>query len=177
MTNIDYKSQLQRPAHRLTCVKWRGLLPHQYASSGSKIHQRSSCLTQRSSSTRQFFTRLQRSWWSHCLAPFLPRPGVRAVSSCLESSVPIGKGEFYKNGSLHHLFCSGIWIGEHNQSHHQSIGRTIQRTVRGIVVPTDVLVDPRTIVVQVLLPTNEALLVEAYVPADARIIRGQQAAR
>ncbi|MDH4155349.1 MAG: hypothetical protein OEV01_16345 [Nitrospira sp.] len=54
---------------------------------------------------------------------------------------------------------------------------TIQRTVQGTVVATDVTVDPPTIVVQVLLPHNEALVVGARVPTDARIVRGKQAAR
>lgn len=54
---------------------------------------------------------------------------------------------------------------------------TIQRTVRGTVVAADVTVDPPTIVVQVLLPHNEALVVGARVPTDARIMRGKQAAR
>ncbi len=54
---------------------------------------------------------------------------------------------------------------------------TIQRTVRGTVVAADVTVDPPTIVVQVLLPNNEALVVGARVPTDARIMRGKQASR
>jgi hypothetical protein len=55
---------------------------------------------------------------------------------------------------------------------------TVQRTVRGTVVATDITVDPPTIVVQVLLPNNnEALVVGARVPTDARIMRGKQAAR
>lgn len=54
---------------------------------------------------------------------------------------------------------------------------TIQRTVQGTVVATDVTVDPPTIVVQVLLPHNEALVVGARVPTDARIVRGKQTAR
>jgi hypothetical protein len=54
---------------------------------------------------------------------------------------------------------------------------TIERTVRGTVVATDVTVDPQTIVVQVLLPHNEALVVGARVPTDARIMRGKQAAQ
>jgi len=54
---------------------------------------------------------------------------------------------------------------------------TIQRTVRGTVVATDVTVDPPTIVVQVLLPNDDALVIGARVPADAKIMRGKQAAR
>ena len=54
---------------------------------------------------------------------------------------------------------------------------TIPRTVRGTVVAADATVDPPTIVVQVLLPHNETLVVGARVPADARIMRGKQAAR
>jgi hypothetical protein len=45
------------------------------------------------------------------------------------------------------------------------------------VVAADVTVDPPTIVVQVLLPNNEALVVGARVPTDARIMRGKQASR
>ncbi len=54
---------------------------------------------------------------------------------------------------------------------------TIQRTVRGIVVATNVNVDPKTIVVNVPLPNKEELIVGARVPLDTRITRGKQAAR
>jgi hypothetical protein len=54
---------------------------------------------------------------------------------------------------------------------------TVQRTVRGIVVATNVDVDPQTIVVTVSLPNKEELVVGARVPSDTRITRGKQAAR
>lgn len=54
---------------------------------------------------------------------------------------------------------------------------TIQRTVRGTVVATNVDVDPQTIVVKVPLPNKEELIVGARVPPDTRITRGKQAAR
>ncbi len=179
MTNISCKPQLQRPVHHLTCVKWHGILLHQYASSCCRIHQRSSPLTQLSSPTRELVTHLQRPWWSHVVAHFLPRHGVRLVSSCPESSVPGGKGDFYKNDSLHNLCCSGIWIGEHDHSHHQSIGRTIQRPVRDTVIATDVLVDSQTIGAKVLLPNTPSLSAPGRSLSAGRceVMRGKQAAR
>ena len=51
---------------------------------------------------------------------------------------------------------------------------TIERTVAGTVVATDVTVDPQTIVVEVTLPTQEALVVGARVPTDTKIKRGKQ---
>jgi hypothetical protein len=54
---------------------------------------------------------------------------------------------------------------------------TIQRTVRGTVVATNIDVDPQTIVVKVLLPKKEELIVGARVPSDTRITRGKQAVR
>lgn len=54
---------------------------------------------------------------------------------------------------------------------------TIQRTVRGTVVATNVGVDPSTIVVKVLLPNKEVLIVGARVPGDTRIARGKRAVR
>ena len=54
---------------------------------------------------------------------------------------------------------------------------TIERTVRGTVVATDVTVDPPTIVVEVTLPNKEALVVGTRVPTDTRIKRGKQDAQ
>lgn len=54
---------------------------------------------------------------------------------------------------------------------------TIQRTVRGTVVATDVTVDPQTIVVEVLLPNKETLMVGARVPPETRIMRGKEVAQ
>lgn len=54
---------------------------------------------------------------------------------------------------------------------------TIQRTVRGTVVATNIDVDPQTIVVKVPLPNKEELIVGARVRTDTRITRGKQAAR
>jgi hypothetical protein len=51
---------------------------------------------------------------------------------------------------------------------------TIERTVEGTVVATDVTVDPQTIVVEVTLPNQEALVVGARVPTDTKIKRGKQ---
>ena len=56
-------------------------------------------------------------------------------------------------------------------------GETIQRTVRGIVMATNTAVDPKTVVVKVMLPNKEALIVGANVPADTKITRGKKAAR
>ncbi len=49
---------------------------------------------------------------------------------------------------------------------------TIQRTVRGTVLATNLAVVPQTIVVKVPLPDKDELIVGARVPADARITRG-----
>jgi hypothetical protein len=54
---------------------------------------------------------------------------------------------------------------------------TVSRTVRGVVVATNVEVDPQTIVVNVPLPRKEELVVGARVPPDTTITRGKQAAR
>lgn len=171
MTNIDYKLSLRRKVYLHSYLKWHGLLLHPYASSCCTFPQRSSSLTHLSRSTQNIFSQLQRSWWSHCMALFLPKPRVRLMNSCPESLVPARNGDFYKDERLHGYCCSGIWIGDHNHARHQSLGRTIQRTVRSTVMATGVLVDPKTIRVQVLLPINEAHLVEACVPTDARITR------
>ncbi|MDC8449407.1 MAG: hypothetical protein LV473_13745 [Nitrospira sp.] len=56
-------------------------------------------------------------------------------------------------------------------------GETIERTVEGTVVATDVTVDPQTIVVEVTLPNKEALVVGARVPTDTKIKRGKQDAQ
>jgi hypothetical protein len=42
---------------------------------------------------------------------------------------------------------------------------------------TNTAVDPKTVVVKVLLPNKEALIVGADVPADTKITRGKKAAR
>jgi hypothetical protein len=54
---------------------------------------------------------------------------------------------------------------------------TIQRTVRGIVMATNTAVDPKTVVVKVMLPNKEELIVGADVPPDIKITRGKRAAR
>lgn len=54
---------------------------------------------------------------------------------------------------------------------------TIERTVRGTVVATNVDVEPHTIVVKVPLPNKEELIVGARVSPDTKITRGKQAAR
>ncbi len=53
---------------------------------------------------------------------------------------------------------------------------TIQRTVRGTVMATNMAADPPTIVLQVLLPSKEELIVGARVPTDTKITRGKKAA-
>ena len=54
---------------------------------------------------------------------------------------------------------------------------SIQRTVRGTVMATNTEVDPRTIVVKVVLPNKEELIVGARVPADIKITRDTHAAK
>jgi hypothetical protein len=54
---------------------------------------------------------------------------------------------------------------------------TIQRTVRGTVMATNTAVDPKTVVVKVMLPNKEELIVGADVPADTKITRGKKAVR
>ncbi|MDH5741715.1 MAG: hypothetical protein OEY77_15450 [Nitrospira sp.] len=58
-----------------------------------------------------------------------------------------------------------------------SSAETIQRTVQGTVVATNVDVDPQIIVVEVVLPTEEELVVGARVATDTKIMKGKQAAR
>ena len=53
---------------------------------------------------------------------------------------------------------------------------TIQRTLRGTVVATNVDADPQTIVISVVLPNKEELIVGARVPQDTNITRKKQAA-
>ena len=53
---------------------------------------------------------------------------------------------------------------------------TIQRTLRGTVIATNVDADPPTIVVTVPLPNNEDLLVGARVLRDTNITRKKQVA-
>lgn len=54
-------------------------------------------------------------------------------------------------------------------------GETIQRTVRGTVTATNTAVEPKTVVVKVLLPNKEVLIVGADVPTDTKIMRGKKA--
>ncbi|MGD9730164.1 MAG: hypothetical protein AB7V39_27820 [Nitrospiraceae bacterium] len=54
---------------------------------------------------------------------------------------------------------------------------TIQRTVQGTVVATNADVDPQTLVVEVVLPNQEALIVGARVATDTKIMKRRQAAR
>jgi len=54
---------------------------------------------------------------------------------------------------------------------------TIPRTVRGTVMATNTAVDPKTVVVKVMLPNKEELIVGADVPTDTKITRGKKAAR
>jgi hypothetical protein len=58
-----------------------------------------------------------------------------------------------------------------------SSAETIQRTVQGTVVATNVDVDPQIIVVEVVRPNEDSLVVGARVPPDTRIMRGNQAAQ
>lgn len=57
-----------------------------------------------------------------------------------------------------------------------SWGETIQRTVHGTVVATNVDVDPQIIVVEVVLPNEEELVVGARLATDTKIMKGKQAA-
>lgn len=58
-----------------------------------------------------------------------------------------------------------------------SSAETIQRTVQGTVVATNVDADPQIIVVEVVLPNQEELVVGARVTTDTKIIKRKQAAR
>lgn len=122
MTNIG-KIELPGRTYRLSHLKWHGLLLHPYASFCCRFPQRYSSLTQPSRSTREVFNQLHHSWWSHCVVPLLPRPRVRLVSSCPESSLPGKKDGIYKKESLHSLCSSDMWSGGHNHLRHQSIRR------------------------------------------------------
>jgi hypothetical protein len=57
-----------------------------------------------------------------------------------------------------------------------SAGENIQRTVRGTVMATNTAVEPKTVVVKVMLPNKEELIVGADVPAGTKITRGKRAA-
>lgn len=59
----------------------------------------------------------------------------------------------------------------------RSAAESIQRTVQGTVVATNVDVDPQIIVVEVELPNQEELVVGARVAKDTTIMKGKQAAR
>lgn len=54
---------------------------------------------------------------------------------------------------------------------------TVERTVRGTVVATNIAVDPRTIVVSVVLPNKEEMIVGARVSGDTKIVRGKKTVR
>lgn len=56
-------------------------------------------------------------------------------------------------------------------------GEVIQRTVRGMVVATNVEANPQIIVVKVLLPSKEEMIVGARVSADTKITKGKEAAQ
>ena len=179
MTNIKLYIWLESVSRRPMRSERHDFSLHQYASSCCRIHQRSSSLTQPYGSARQVFKQLQCFWWSHCVASFLPSPQVRSMSSCSGSTLLGRNGASSKDESLHDLCCSGIGIGEHNHnpSHRQLIGRTIQQMVLDTAIPTDALVDPQVIRRQVLLPHDEALQ-SRHVPQHVRgIMRGQQLLR
>lgn len=53
----------------------------------------------------------------------------------------------------------------------------VSRTVRGVVVATNLIDTPHTIVVRVLMPNKEELIVGADVPPETGITRGTQAVR
>ena len=56
-------------------------------------------------------------------------------------------------------------------------GETIQRTVRGTVTATNTAVEPKTVVVKVILPNKEELIVGADVSTNTKIMRGKKAVR
>lgn len=58
-----------------------------------------------------------------------------------------------------------------------SSAETIQRTVQGTVVATNVDADPQIIVVEVVLPNQEELVVGARVATDTKIMKRKQAVR
>jgi hypothetical protein len=158
MTHIEQIINLGRTPRPLTyMMKWHDVLLHQYASSCCRIPQRVSSLTQPSLPTREVINQLQRSWGSHCVASFLPSPRVWSMNSRSESTLLGRNGAFSKDVSLHGPCCSGIEVGEHNRSHRQSMGKTIQQMVLGTAIPTAALVDPQITRRQRLLPHDEAL--------------------
>ncbi len=122
MTNVAHMTGETRRACRPSSLQWRGPLLRQYGCACCRLPRRSSFLTNPPPSTRMLFNQLPRSWWSHCVASFLPRHLVRLVRSCPESSVPEGKGGFYEKKNLQRLWYSSMWTGEHAHSLHQSLG-------------------------------------------------------
>lgn len=56
-------------------------------------------------------------------------------------------------------------------------GTTTERTLQGTVTAVNVSADPKTIVVNVVLPNKEELVVGARVSRDTKITRGKRAAR
>ncbi len=58
-----------------------------------------------------------------------------------------------------------------------SSAETIQRTFQGTVVATNVDAEPQIIVVEVVLPNQEALIVGARVATDTKIMKRRQATR
>ncbi|WP_455246118.1 hypothetical protein [Petrachloros mirabilis] len=56
------------------------------------------------------------------------------------------------------------------------LAETVQRTVRGTVIATNVTVEPQIIVLRVMLPNKEEMIVGARVPTDTDITRGKQPA-
>lgn len=72
------------------------------------------------------------------------------------------------------LACGTVMVAMPRIGHTEE---TIQRTLRGTVIATNVDADPQTVVVSVPLPNKEELIVGARVPRDTRIMRGKQAAR
>lgn len=159
MTNIGQLIDINRVTGRLRSLKWYGLSLHPYVSFCCRFPQRDSSLTHLPRSTQKIFNQLQCSWWSHCLASFLPQLRVRSISSCSESTLMGQNGPLSKDQSQHGLCCSCIEIGEHNHNRSQppSLSRSIQRMVLGATSPMDSVADAQIIRAQVLLLPNEAI--------------------
>lgn len=111
------------------------------------------------------------------MALFLPESGLQSARSCAELSAPgVKVGSMRMKAYMPFVLLACGWTSIAIPVTARS-AETIQRTVRGTVVATDVTVDPQTIVVEVTLPNKEALVVGARVPTDTKIMRGKQGAQ
>lgn len=128
-------------------------------------------------STFGVFNGLRASSSLRGVALFLPRCQVRLVKSCTESSGRKNKVVFMRTDAYLLATALACGLAGTTISVTSSSGETIQRTVHGTVVATNVDVDPQIIVVEVVLPHEEELVVGARVATDTKIMKGKQAAR